>query len=45
MKNEYNKTDYWINLAKYDIATAKAMLQTKRKLYVGFMCHMAVEKM
>lgn len=31
-------------LADYDIETASAMLRTKRYLYVGFMCHQAIEK-
>lgn len=39
-----NKVEYWRNLAEYDIDTAKAMLDTQRYLYVGFMCHQAMEK-
>lgn len=35
---------YWLDLAEYDLDTAKAMLETKRFLYVGFMCHQAIEK-
>ena len=35
---------YWIDLASYDFETAKAMLQTQRFLYVGFMCHQTCEK-
>lgn len=35
---------YWIELAEYDLETAKAMFTTQRWLYVGFMCHQAVEK-
>ncbi|NMA62378.1 MAG: HEPN domain-containing protein [Firmicutes bacterium] len=31
-------------MAEYDLATAEAMLQTERLLYVGFMCHQVVEK-
>ena len=38
------KIQHWINLSDYDIDTADAMLQTKRYLYVGFMCHQTVEK-
>ena len=34
----------WFSLAEYDLATAKAMLQTKRYLYVAFMCQQAIEK-
>jgi HEPN domain-containing protein len=36
--------DNWFSLAEYDLATAEAMLQSKRFLYVGFMCQQAVEK-
>jgi HEPN domain-containing protein len=38
------RVEYWLELADYDIETAKAMLQTKRFLYVGFMCHQSIEK-
>lgn len=40
-----DKIEYWIGLSEYDMKTAEAMLDTKRFLYVGFMCHQAVEKM
>jgi HEPN domain-containing protein len=36
--------DNWLALAEYDLATAEAMLQTQRLLYVGFMCQQAIEK-
>lgn len=36
--------DNWLSLAEYDLATAAAMLETGRLLYVGFMCQQAVEK-
>lgn len=39
------KVTYWIEMADYDFDTAKAMLATKRYLYVGFMCHQVIEKM
>lgn len=46
MENEINaKIEYWIEIAAYDLATAKALLETKRFLYVGFMCHQVIEKM
>lgn len=35
---------YWIDLSEYDFETAKAMLRSKRYLYVGFMCHQTIEK-
>lgn len=40
-----SRVRYWISLAEYDLETAGAMLRTARHLYVGFMCHQAVEKM
>ena len=39
-----NEPEYWIDLAKYDLETAKAMNQSQRYLYVGFMCHQVIEK-
>jgi HEPN domain-containing protein len=39
-----DKTSYWLELAEYDLETARAMLQTGRYLYVGFMCHQVIEK-
>ncbi|NLF83943.1 MAG: HEPN domain-containing protein [Candidatus Gastranaerophilales bacterium] len=39
-----NKVDYWRELAEYDMETAKVMLDSKRYVYVGFMCHQAIEK-
>lgn len=38
------EAQYWIETAQYDIDTAKAMLETKRYLYVGFVCHLTIEK-
>ena len=38
------KIVYWVELSDYDLETSDAMLQTKRYLYVGFMCHQAIEK-
>lgn len=40
-----NKVTYWVEMSEYDFDTAKAMFDTKRYLYVGFMCHQAIEKM
>jgi HEPN domain-containing protein len=42
MVNE--RVEYWLDLANYDIETAKVMLDGRRYLYVGFMCHQAIEK-
>ena len=36
---------YWVEMSDYDFDTAKAMFETKRYLYVGFMCHQVIEKM
>ena len=35
--------EYWLELADYDLGTAKAMQQTARYLHVGFMCQQVVE--
>lgn len=40
MSNE----NYWLEIASYDLKTAEAMLNSKRFLYVGFMCHQSIEK-
>ena len=42
--SDFNKAEYWFESAEYDLQTAKAMLETHRFLYVGFMCHQAIEK-
>ena len=42
--NKSEKIKYWITIAEYDLKTAQAMLETKRYIYVGFMCHQAIEK-
>jgi HEPN domain-containing protein len=38
------KIEYWLDIASYDLITAKAVLEKKRFLYVGFLCHQVVEK-
>jgi len=35
---------HWVGLSDYDLETAIAMFQTKRYLYVAFMCHQVIEK-
>lgn len=35
---------YWREISDYDLETAEALLETKRYLYGGFMCHQAIEK-
>jgi HEPN domain-containing protein len=42
--NVINKTTYWLDIAHYDLVSAKAMLESKRFLYVGFLCHQTIEK-
>lgn len=42
--SDVDKVAYWIDMADYDLETAKAMLFSQRYLYVGFMCHQAIEK-
>jgi HEPN domain-containing protein len=44
MGGETDRSGYWIARAEYDLETARAMLQTCRYLYVGFMCQQTVEK-
>ena len=44
MKSKLDKILYWFELAVYDMETARAMLKTRRYLYVGFMCHQVIEK-
>jgi HEPN domain-containing protein len=44
LDNDYGKIEYWDEMSDYDLETAKAMLQTGRYLYVGFMCFQAAEK-
>jgi len=38
------QVEYWLDLADYDRETAKALLSSRRLLYVAFMCHQAMEK-
>lgn len=39
-----DRTAYWLEMCHYDLETAQAMLETKRYLYVGFLCHLIIEK-
>lgn len=38
------QVSYWLDLADYDMETARAMLASRRLLYVTFMCHQVIEK-
>ena len=40
-----NVIEQWASASRYDIQTAKAMLETGRSLYVTFMCQQAVDKL
>ena len=42
--DKVEKVNYWVEISDYDLETSKTMLNGKRYLYVGFMCHQAVEK-
>jgi HEPN domain-containing protein len=43
-ENIKEKVEYWLDIADYDLDSVRAMLETKRYLYVGFLCHQVVEK-
>ena len=38
------KSEYWFGLASDDLDVAKIMLDSKKYLYVGFFCHLLIEK-
>ena len=40
-----DRVAYWVDIADYDFDTAKALMESKRYLYVAFMCHQVIEKM
>ncbi len=42
--DQSDKVSYWLDLAAYDLQTARVMLEGERYLYVGFMCHQVTEK-
>ena len=42
--DKQEKIQYWIDISDYDLETARAMLASKRYLYVVFMCQQAMEK-
>ena len=39
-----DKIKYWLDIADYDYEVAGDFMQTRRWLYVAFMCHQALEK-
>jgi len=40
----FDKAAYWLELCDDDIPVAKAMLQSKNYLWMGFICHLIAEK-
>ena len=38
------KAAYWLEMCDYDLGTAQAMFDAGRYLYVGFLCHLIIEK-
>ena len=44
MNKTKERIEYWLDTAEYDLDTAKALLDSKRYLYLGFICHLIVEK-
>lgn len=35
---------YWVDISEYDLTVAEGMLEKGYYIYVGFMCHQAIEK-
>jgi HEPN domain-containing protein len=42
--NIKQKSKYWIDIADYDLETARSMQKSRRYLYTIFMCQQAIEK-
>lgn len=40
----FEKYEHWLTLSRYDIETAKVLLETKRYSYVPVLCQQAVER-
>lgn len=38
------QTDEWFKQSDYDLATAEAMLRSRRYIYTVFLCHLCLEK-
>lgn len=43
--NSREKYEYWLDIAEYDIETARSNYNSGRYLYVVFMCQQAIEKL
>lgn len=39
-----DKVSYWLESSQYDLESAEVMLRGEKFLYVGFLCHQAIEK-
>lgn len=39
------KYEYWLDIAEYDLSTARANYKSNRYLYVVFMCQQSIEKL
>lgn len=39
-----DKIEYWIELSDYDIDVANSLYESKKNLYVGYFCHLFIEK-
>ncbi|MCL2672128.1 MAG: HEPN domain-containing protein [Clostridiales bacterium] len=39
-----NRSMHWLEMAEYDIESARVMQNGGRYLYVGFLCHLTAEK-
>jgi HEPN domain-containing protein len=42
--DKFRKIEYWLDIAQYDMDTARAMHENGRYLYAVFMCQQATEK-
>jgi len=38
------KVEYWLEMSDEDLNVANTMLKNKHYLYMGFMCHLTIEK-
>lgn len=45
MESDERTIQHWVSLAEYDLLVAHSLFERRHFLYVGFMCHLSVEKM
>ena len=43
--NNKEKYEYWLDIAEYDLKTARSNYESRRYLYVVFMCQQSIEKL